>query len=383
MRTLAMYLPQYHRTVENDEWWGEGFTDWVTVRGAEPMYKNHYQPREPLNDNYYNLLDKKIMKQQAEVAKRMRVDGFCFYHYWFKEGQKILEKPAENLYKWKDIDMPFCFYWANESWVRTWSNIEGGNAWAGKYEKKMKTDNEKAILLEQAYGGATDWIKHFEYMLPFFMDKRYIKYSGKPIFLIYRPERIDCLDKMLECWKCEAIKAGLPGLYIIAANNLDKKWVNVDAHLIHEPTNINAVIYYDEKKGEKYKKKVDGVDTYAYDDIWKEILSQKVPKGMKVYLSGCVGFDTTPRHGKKGMVFKGQTPEKFYKYLKILNLKSLYYKNEFVFINAWNEWGEGMYLEPDKVTGYKYLNAVRKVNEDIEKICFWQKKIQNRKEERL
>lgn len=369
MRTLAMYLPQYHRIAENDMWWGDGFTEWVTVRGAEPVYKNHYQPREPLNDNYYNLLNRSVMEYQAKLAKKMRIDGFCFYHYWFKDGRKILEKPAENLLKWKDIDMPFCFYWANESWVRSWSKVEGGNAWAAKYEKDREISDGRAVLLEQEYGKLKEWIEHFDYMLPFFKDKRYIKSNGKPLVLIYRPEKIYCLDKMLECWKNRAAKAGLPGLYIVVANNVDKEWANVDAYLLHEPTNVNEVIFYNEKKTNRYKKVVNGVNTYSYDDIWREILIQRKPKNKTVFMSGCVGFDTTPRHGKSGMIFTGQTPEKFYRYLKLLMLKSLIRKNEFVFINAWNEWGEGMYLEPDKVTGYKYLNAVRKVREDTEKFC--------------
>ena len=130
VKVVAMYLPQFHRTDENDKWWGEGFTDWVAVKEAEPVFEGHIQPRVPLNENYYNLMDREVMQWQAELAKKYNVYGFCFYHYWFKKGQKLLEKPAENLLNWKDIDMKFCFSWANVTWARTWSKITSKNEWS-------------------------------------------------------------------------------------------------------------------------------------------------------------------------------------------------------------------------------------------------------------
>lgn len=123
MRVIAMYLPQFHRVKENDIWWGEGFTEWTSVRSAERLFPGHEQPHVPLHGNYYDLLQPETMRWQAELMKRFGVDGMCFYHYYFKDGRKILEKPAENLLQWKDIDMPFCFSWANESWVRSWSRL--------------------------------------------------------------------------------------------------------------------------------------------------------------------------------------------------------------------------------------------------------------------
>lgn len=136
MNVLAMYLPQFHRVRENDEWWGEGFTEWTTVRNAKKFFTDHYQPHEPLS--YYDLLEKKTMKQQEMLMHKYAVDGMCFYHYYFEKGRKILEKPAENLLKWKDVDMPFCFYWANESWKRSWSDLQKGNVWSEIYENSER-----------------------------------------------------------------------------------------------------------------------------------------------------------------------------------------------------------------------------------------------------
>lgn len=167
MRTpqvYAFYLPQFHRTPENDEWWGEGFTEWTNVKNAKPLFPGHYQPHEPLD--YYNLLNKETMEKQAALMHEYGVDGMCFYHYYFENGRKILEKPAENLLKWTDITMPFCFYWANQSWIRSWSNMAGGNKWTEIYDQSKKEEGD-GVLLRQVYGGRNEWKDHFYYMLPF------------------------------------------------------------------------------------------------------------------------------------------------------------------------------------------------------------------------
>lgn len=137
-KAIAMYLPQFHNVKENNMWWGEGFTDWRAMECAKPLFDGHKQPKCPLNNYKYDLMDKKTMQWQADLMHKYHVYGLCFYHYWFKEGKKILEKPAENLLKWKDIDMPFCFCWANESWVRSWSKLNNQNVWASQFETNYK-----------------------------------------------------------------------------------------------------------------------------------------------------------------------------------------------------------------------------------------------------
>ena len=174
MKTIAMFLPQFHRVKENDEWWGEGYTDWMAVKNAQKLFDEHYQPREPLQENYYDLLDKKTFEWQAGLMHKYDIDGLCFYHYYFKDGKKILEKPAENLLQWKDVDMPFCFCWDNTPWARTWSTIGEKAIWSDKYEKKYDQEGN-GILLEQSYGGEKEWREHFQYLLPFFKDNRYLK----------------------------------------------------------------------------------------------------------------------------------------------------------------------------------------------------------------
>lgn len=361
MQILAMYLPQFHRVKENDEWWGDGFTDWISTQKATELFENHYQPHIPLNNNYYDLLQKETMIWQANLMKQYGVDGICMYHYWFKEGKQILEKPAKNLLSWKDIDMPYCFCWANETWARSWARLQGANAWADKYED-CKHRNGKAILLEQAYGDEEIWKKHFIYLNHFFKDKRYIKIDGKPLFLIYRANDIYCLRRMVEVWEKCAIEVGWKGLYIIGGYCNDFESASLNGKLICEPG--SEMINFQEKILNKELTKVD------YSQLWEFILENEQSKNSKTYYSGFVGYDDTPRRGEKGTVVINSSPELFRKYMTKLLAKSEEEGNEITFINAWNEWGEGMHLEPDEKYQYSYLQALKQAKIDYPKYAF-------------
>lgn len=357
VKAIAMYLPQFHETKENNEWWGQGYTEWTAVKKAKQLYEGHYQPHVPLNNNYYNLLEKQTMEWQARLAKDADLYGFCFYHYWFKDGRRVLEKPAENLLEWKDIDMKFCFSWANESWVRTWSNVKGGNAWVNDENNASREGaDEKGVLLDQQYGTEKDWREHFDYLLPFFKDERYIKVDGKPIFMIYRPELVDCMDDMLSCWKKWAKENGLPGVYIMCANCANNVWEEVDARYIQEFNYSYSIDTAPTGRAVSWDK---GILTYDYDILWENMINRQYDLDEKVYLGACVNFDCTPRHGKKGNISIGATPEKFAHYFEELCKKSIRRNNEYLFINAWNEWGEGMHLEPDEENGNAYLDAMK------------------------
>ncbi len=349
MKTIAMYLPQFHRVVENDKWWGEGYTEWTAVRSAKPLFEGHYQPHVPLGSEYYDLLDKKTMQWQADLMHKYSVDGMCFYHYYFKNGRKILEKPAENLLMWKDIDMPFCFSWANESWIRTWSKI-GGNTWNANIAENDVQADGSGILLRQDYGGDEEWIDHIEYLLPFFRDERYIKVNNKPLFLIYKADDINCLSEMLKCWNVFLREEGFDGLYLIGSNSRRRE---LDGYLAQQPS-FSAIGRSDSSK--------------TYDRACEVIVNDSAYTDEKTYLCGLVSYDDTPRRGKHGLVIRNADPELFKWQMKRLLFISERKDLDFVFVNAWNEWGEGMHLEPDEKYGDAFLKAIKEAKEEYNDI---------------
>ena len=364
IKTLAFYLPQFHSVPENDAWWGEGFTEWTAVRAAKPLFSGHMQPKEPLNDKYYDLLKKETFKWQAQIAKQGGVSGFCFYHYWFRNGRKILEKPAEKLLEWTDIDIPFCFCWANQTWARTWSHLRNKNEWTRKYENNNNHNpGDSGILLEQKYGFEKDWIEHFEYLAPFFMDKRYIKIDGKPLFIFTHPQDVAGLALRIIEWRDIARQNGFPDLYLIGRCNevnMANDLKSLDAILILEP---DASVHSHVKR-ELLENRFTtdfGIREYDYDCLWETNLARSFNSPPKTFLSGVVNYDNTPRMGETASIIRNGTPEKFKDYFRRLVERTIEKGNEYVFINAWNEWGEGMYLEPDKENGFSYLKAINDV----------------------
>lgn len=360
-KVIAMYLPQYHRTIENDTWWGEGFTDWVAVKGARPLFDGHEQPCIPADEYYYDLLDKKTMQWQAELMHAYGIDGMCIYHYWFKDGRKILEKPMENLLQWQDIDMPFCVCWANETWARSWLGLPfEKNTWADSFEPAREADEvSDGILLQQDYGDRGAWEKHFEYLLPFFYDPRYIRRDGKPVFLIYRVGEVECLSDMLQVFRELAVKSGLPGLYMIGGGCKRELDGVLDGQLYLEPKNAIRLPRYKIKNG---------IRCLLYEDVWDDVISTVPEFRLQPYFGGFVGYDDTPRRGKEGIVVEGTNPNVFRNGVERLLWKNQEDGSDFLFINAWNEWGEGMHLEPDDRWGMAFLQAVKDAKEHVRAI---------------
>lgn len=362
-KIIAFYLPQFHRIPENDMWWGKGFTDWVGARKAKPLFPGHRQPRIPAKENYYNLLNKKTLEWQAALARKYNIYGFCIYHYWFGEKQ-LLEKPAENLLSWKDIDINYCFSWANESWIASWSKLKG-NAWA---ESKGSVKEKGGYLVKQEYGGKKEWERHFQYLLPFFQDERYIKIGNSPVFVIYKPEDIKALRPMMQYWNSLAKKHGFNGIYFAGTNYSKWKEKGMNALLLYEPSytllretgEFNKKGYYAlglQKWMCKYNILLPKM--INYDAVWRLIIKRN--NSNNIWPGGFVDFDSTPRKGKSGSICIGVTPRKFEKYMHRLIAKNQ--DKEFIFVTAWNEWGEGAYLEPDSQNGTRYLKSIRKLRE--------------------
>ena len=378
IKTIAFYLPQFHAIPENDYAHGTGFTEWVNTKKAKPLFNGHYQPRTPLNENFYNLLDENVMIEQAELAKKYGIYGFCYYHYWFGDGKKLLEKPIENMLHNKNIDIPFCLCWANENWCKRW---DGGN-------------NE--IIVEQDYGDEVAWKYHINYLLDFFMDERYIQIEDMPLLVVYKPELIPNFNEMMSLFQNEAQKKGLKGIKIAAQYPSimfmeSEKKEKIDYYIHFEPRYIQEEVRQNgmriiQKNNERIRisikqfllkhsfkglikigQKITGatnkdnktLEIRDYDSDWNAIMKFE-NYGKKDIPGAFVDWDNTPRN-TNGLAYRDSTPAKFGMYFSQLVKKVEQSECEkIIFINAWNEWAEGAYLEPDEKYGYAYLENLRK-----------------------
>lgn len=359
-KLLTWYLPQYHSIPENNEFWGEGFTDWVTVRNAKPLYKGHLQPRIPHNNNYYDLAIRDNVEWQTRIAKEHGIFGFGIYHYWFNNEKNLLTKPAEIIRDNKDIDINYFFAWDNASWVRSWSALSG-NAWAPVADQKYNK-NGRTVLIPYILGKENDWENHFNHLIDYFNDSRYIKVDNKPMFIILQYD--NDIQKMCDYWDNLARLNGFDGMYFVFKNKRWFDWGDIK-RFNYEPHHdgwLNPTVW--ERRIEKIKR-LFHLDThvmiYDYDTTWKRILKSAESSSRNEYLGGFVNYDDSPRRSRRGIIVKGANPEKFKYYLSEICKISDRQNKDFLFLTAWNEWGEGAYLEPDTIYGYEYLNAIKEI----------------------
>ena len=369
MKIIPLYLPQFHTIPENDEWWGKGFTEWVNVRDAKPLFEGHNQPRVPLNNNYYDLSDIETLKWQCRIAKEYGIYGFCMYHYWFN-GHLLLEKPMEMLLAHPEIDIKYCVSWANHDWTDAWK----------------ASNRQPKVLIAHNFDDEKDWIDHFNYLLPFFKDPRYMTENNKPLMVIYIPNIIRKLKKMLDVWSQMARDNGFDGLTFIyqsAASSFDNSW---DHSLFDYGVEMNPgyVGLANRQKNSSFfpklmkysheikrflhirrsllpQKKITEVSKADYDYTWQRILELRpISNAPKMIPCAFTDWDNTPRHKERGYLFQGVSPDKFKSYFKQLidNTKN-FYDTDMIFVFAWNEWAEGGYLEPDEKNGFAFLEAIK------------------------
>ncbi len=362
MRLFALYLPQFHETQENNEWWGKGFTEWTHVRAAKPIYKGHLQPIAPANDNYYDLMNKETVQWQTQLMHEHGIDGFVYYHYYF-QGKKLLEKPAENLLKWKDIDQPFFFCWANHSWYQAKNGV-------------------KKLLLEQTYGIEADWEAHFQYLLPFFQDARYEKRDNCPVFMVFKPDFPEMLP-MMDYFDRRCRESGFDGIYVIEtfldatrpenfAAAKAKMTPQTRQIYIREPAvsyfiwtyqrRFSPVRLYRKVCRDLAKKGLlPYVDRCSGDALYRIMCSDAYPQGENLCHGVSFSWDNTPRHGVRGYVLTPPSKENFLRFARTIE------NDEYVFINAWNEWAEGMTLEPTAHEGTTYLSWIKEWTDQMGK----------------
>lgn len=369
MKIIPLYLPQFHTIPENDEWWGKGFTEWVNVRDAKPLFEGHNQPRVPLNNNYYDLSDIETLKWQCRIAKEYGIYGFCMYHYWFN-GHLLLEKPMEMLLAHPEIDIKYCISWANHDWTDAWK----------------ASNRQPKVLIAHNFDDEKDWVDHFNYLLPFFKDPRYMTENNKPLMVIYIPNIIRKLKKMLDVWSQMARDNGFDGLTFIyqsAASSFDNSW---DHSLFDYGVEMNPgyVGLANRQKNSSFfpklmkysheikrflhirrsllpQKKITEVSKADYDYTWQRILELRpISNAPKMIPCAFTDWDNTPRHKERGYLYQGVSPDKFKSYFKqLLDNTKKFYDTDMIFVFAWNEWAEGGYLEPDEKNGFAFLEAIK------------------------
>ena len=344
---IALYLPQFHQFKENNLWHGRGFTEWTNVTAAKPMFAGHYQPKIPIDVGFYDLSHDDVMYRQIELAKNYGISGFAFYYYWFS-GKKLMEKPIYNYLQNKELDLPFCLHWANENWTKKW---DGGN---------------KEVLIEQNFS-RDDFEKFAQDLLEFFKDERYIRIKGRPLFIIYHPALFEkkLFKEFAEYLKEFGKKNGVGEPYMVATRQFwfydDPKEWGLDAVMEFEiasaPSDYTLLP----------PDNIDSAALYKRFDHAKFINSGKEKKiyKYKTFRTVFPSWDNTARKAySNAYIFDGATPYIYGKWLDYAikaTKRDMDKDEQIVFINAWNEWGEGAYLEPDKKYGYAYLDMTRQV----------------------
>jgi O-antigen biosynthesis protein len=340
LKVIAFYLPQFHPIPENDKWWGKGFTEWTNVSKAVPQFGGHYQPRLPGELGFYDLRIPEVQKRQVELARKYGIHGFAFYYYWFN-GRRLLEKPIDAFFADKENNFPFCIFWANENWTRRWD---------GK---------EEDILIAQNHSPENDlaFIKDIE---PYLRDARYIHIDGRPVILVYRVKLFPNPLETAKRWREYCREAGIGEIYLIAGQVYgfeDPGPVGFDAALEFPPHNIILKRINQQMKilNPAYEGHI-----FNYEDFAR-VYSEKTMPQYELFKTVSPGWDNEPRKPGKGFSISQATPQLYQQWLEKAGTQTMEKEpwKRFIFLNAWNEWAEGAYLEPDRRFGYAYLQATK------------------------
>lgn len=354
-RALAFYLPQFYPTPENDEWWEKGFTEWTNVTKAKPLFPGHYQPNLPSELGFYDLRIPEVREQQANLAREHGIEGFIYWHYWFGNGKRLLDRIFKEVLQNGKPDFPFCLAWANETWKGIWHGLGD------------------QPLAEQTYPGIEDYTAHFYEVLPAFKDKRYIKVHGKPLFMIYRVVDFEDAELFMDLWKKLAKENGLEGIYFIGQvfdHRRISEVLNKGVDAVNE-IRLNEIQRKYPKPKKHFKEKLknilgkttSSIQNYDYSEAIKFLTGEET-KQRNIIPTIFPNWDHSPRSHGKTLILHNSTPELFRQHIKeVINIVEKKPEEEnIVFIKSWNEWAEGNYMEPDRRWGRKYLEVFKEEN---------------------
>ena len=336
---LAFYLPQFHAIAENDHFWGKGFTEWRQLPRGIARFPGHYQPRIPRDLGFYNLTNLDDMRAQVELAKAAAVNAFGFYYYWFNR-QRVLERPLELLLA-SDIEMPFLIIWANENWTRTWDGSESEVLLGQDY----KVEDEEALLADLA--------RHF-------VDPRYLRINNRPLFIIYNPKNIPDAVPTIARWRSKLTKNFALDPLIFMAQTFgenDPESYGIDGAMEFPPHKLSNKLP-GRPTPDAYSKDFAG-RVIAYDDFVSASLDSH-DADFPLIKTAVPSWDNDARRPNRGLTLEGLSPKKYEAWLKELISRAMenpIFDTPIVAINAWNEWAESAYLEPDVYYGSAFLNA--------------------------
>lgn len=356
-RLVGVVLPQFHPTPENDEWWGRGFTEWTNVTKSVPLFRGHVQPHLPADLGFYDLRLPEARAAQAELAQRYGIEGFCYYHYWF-HGRRLLHQPIDDVLASGEPNFPFFFCWANEPWSRTWLG------------------DEKQLLMAQRYSREDDEA-HARWLTTAFADSRYMKTDdGRPIFMIYRPSHIDAPAQTIEIIRNASMREGLPDPYIVVSDghepgsDLRGKY-GADMTLRFEPQlgamrgSTTPMSAWGRLVSNFQHSRKLSTELRLFDYAKSRALMRAIESRGPAIRTVLVGWDNSPRRGSGGAIMTGVTPQAFGRELQSELARPDWNSSgtRILMLNAWNEWAEGNYLEPDQQHGHAYLEQVREALE--------------------
>jgi hypothetical protein len=364
-KVIAFYLPQFHPTQENDKWWGKGFTEWTNVGKAKPLFKGHYQPRVPADLGYYDLRLAQVREEQVKLAKEAGVYGFCYWHYWFGEGKRLLEMPFDEVVNSGSPDFPFCLGWANESWEN--------KLWNANDTKSNK------LLIEQQYLGKEDNELHFFSLLDAFKDKRYIRINDCPLFLIYKPGKFVEIESFIIQWNRLAVENGiLGGFYFVAHADSGKDYNNLlqsgfNSVAIYPMSRIfdkyftsKSIIFKGINKIDRILKQLTGkkkIKVIEYKDAINLLIDKFEDSQEHAIPTIMPNWDHSPRSGNNALILHNSNPDLFKKHISdaLECIQNKPEEEKIIFLKSWNEWAEGNYIEPDIKYGKGYIQALNDV----------------------
>lgn len=347
-RLIAHYLPQFYPIPENDAWWGAGFTEWVNVAKARPLFPGHYQPRIPADLGFYDLRLPETRIAQADMAREYGIEGFIYWNYWFG-GKRLLERPLNEVLESGEPDFPFCIAWGNHNWTGEWMGAP------------------KRMLQPQTYPGEEDYRAQFYALLAAFRDRRYMKVEGKPLYFVLQPESMPEPRRFTDLWRELASHEGLGDFYLVgyAWNRRDGSWNpekdGYDAMTYGHQSTMKSLLHPRVVLARKLRRLCGMPEhVYSYEKALPHLLfDREFP--FEAHPTVIPNWDNSPRVGKAGMILHDSTPELFRIHLRqaLDKVADRPQERRILFLKSWNEWAEGNHLEPDRKFGRGYLEVIR------------------------